>query len=160
MVSGNQHSFTLKSRGFTLIEFLITVGILLILLSLGPFITTGTLRDYQISQEANYLIDNLRLAQHLSLYQKDDSFFGIRFAKDKYFLIQKSSLQEQGEPFRAHSLPTNFQINGPSEIIFEKMTGKPLWQGVIGILEVNQKGVVFHRREIYINAEGNIETLQ
>ena len=160
MVFNCKRNPTLNQKGFTLIELLISVAILILIFSFGPFITIGALRDYQISQEADYLVSNLRLVQQLSLQQKNDSFFGIKFAKNTYSLFRTTSLEDEIEIFRSHPLPKGYQINGPKKVIFEKMTGKPLWNGIIGILEVTKDGVVLHKKEININPEGNIEVLQ
>jgi type II secretory pathway pseudopilin PulG len=159
MVFSGKLTKILKKGGITLIELLISVAILILILSFGPFVSVKTLRDYQISQEANYLVSNLRFLQYLSLYQKDDSSFGISFSEAKYSLFEKPS-DKDIEIFQSHPLPKGFKINGPKEIIFEKNTGKPLWNGTINILEITKGEVVFHKREISINPEGNVEILK
>jgi prepilin-type N-terminal cleavage/methylation domain-containing protein len=149
----------LRKKGFTLIELLISVSILILILSLSPFPQVSILRDYQISWEANYLEINLRDIQFASLYQKNDAFFGIKFSKDKYLLFEKNS-QGEIEIFKLHLLPKGFQISGPEQIIFEKGTGKPSWEGIIRILEITKEDIILHKREISINSEGNIEILK
>ena len=159
MVFTRQFTKILNKEGFTLIELLVSISILILILSLGSLANVGTLREYQISQETNYLVSNLRFLQYLSLYQKDDSSFGINLSNNQYTLFEKSS-GNKIEVFRAHSLPSGLEIVGPKGIIFEKDTGKPSWNGIINILDVTKKGAVFHKREININPEGNIEILQ
>ncbi|MCD5396359.1 MAG: prepilin-type N-terminal cleavage/methylation domain-containing protein [Candidatus Pacebacteria bacterium] len=160
MVFNNKSAFLSIDKGFTLIELLLAVALLILIFSFGPFVGVKTLRDYQISREANYLVNNLRFAQYLSLFQKNDSFFGIKFTEKGYSLIEKPSLDEEGEALRYHPLPRGFKINAPKEIIFQKSTGKPLWDGVVRIVEVTQEGVILHKREININSAGNIEVLK
>lgn len=159
MVFNGEPTQILKKRGFTLIELLISVAILSLLFSWGPFVNVSTFRDYQISQEADYLVNNLRFVQYLSLQQKDDSSFGIKFSGNEYSLFENLS-SGKTEFFRSHPLPKGFEISGPEEITFRKSTGKPSWNGDIRILETTKKGVVFHKREININSEGNIEILK
>ena len=159
MVFTRQFTKILNKEGFTLIELLVSISILILILSLGSLANVGTLREYQISQETNYLVSNLRFLQYLSFYQKDDSSFGINLSNNQYTLFEKSS-GNKIEVFRAHSLPNGLEIVGPKEISFEKDTGKPSWNGIINILDVTKQGAVFHKREININPQGNIEILQ
>jgi prepilin-type N-terminal cleavage/methylation domain-containing protein len=160
MVFNPQSAPILKKRGFTFIELLVSVAILILVLAFGPFIGTAIFRDYQTSQEANYLETNLRGGQLFSWGQKNDSSFGIRFFEDKYFLFEGSSFDKKTAILRSHPLPKGFKIEGPREIVFKKGTGKPSWDGIIRILEITKEGVILHKREIHINLEGNIETLK
>jgi len=144
-------------KGFTLIEVLISVALLIFIFSLGPFFNVSILREYQISQEADYLEDNLRLIQALSLFGKDDASFGIQFSSDKYSLFEKIS--GKIELFRSHLLPKGIIISGPEEIVFEKPSGKPSWSGILRIMEM-ENGVVFRKKEVEINSQGNIEILK
>ncbi len=161
MVFNHKFARVLKrGEGFTLIELIITVALLTIIFSLGPFLDVAVLRDFQISQEAGHLEGNLRGLQFLALHQKNDSAFGIKFSEDRYLLFEGPSFARKNEIFRIHLLPEGFIISGPEEIIFEKVTGKPSWEGVIRISETAKGGIVLHRREVSINFVGNIETLR
>lgn len=159
MVFDGKFTKSLNSEGLTLIEVLISISILILLFSSGPFISTKILKDYQISQESNYLVGNLRFLQYLSLYQKNDCSYGIKFLENKYLFLKKYPDGET-EAFKSHFLPQNLKIEGPSEIIFEKNTGKPSWSGIVRIIERTNEGIILQKREIDINSEGNIEILK
>lgn len=160
MVFDGQFTTSCQRKGFTLIELLISVALLLLLLSLGPFVNVSTLRDYQISQEADYLVSNLRHLQLLALFHSNDSHFGIQFTQNSYSLFIQTSPEEK-EVFRSRLLPKGFILSAPPQILFYKNTGKPSWSGIIAILEQNPKNkFIFHKKEIHINAQGNIEILQ
>jgi hypothetical protein len=106
------------------------------------------------------LESNLRLVQRLSLQQKNDSSFGIKFFENKYFLFERPSFEKKVEIFQAHQLPKDFKIEGPSEIVFEKATAKPSFVGIIRILLLDKENIVLNKREIDLNSVGNIEILK
>ena len=159
MVFNDKNAQTLTKKGFTLIELLIAVAILILILAWGPFTNLSTFRDYQVFQEADYLVSNLRFAQYLSLYQKNDASFGIEFSSNRYSLFERSSNGKIGF-IRSHSLPGGLKISGTKQIVFQKNTGKPSWSGIIRIQETTKGGIVFHKKAININSQGNIEILK
>lgn len=156
MVFDSQSSSNIK--GLSLIELLISLFLLFFLFSFGAFSTINILRDYQIIQETEKLITNLKFLQLFSLYQRKDSCYGIKFQNDKYSVFQK--VGEEREFLKVYILPSGFKIEGPEEIVFEKDSGKPSFEGIIRISEVNSQGVVLKKKEIEINSEGNIEILK
>ena len=121
------------TAGFTLIELVLTLGILSILAGIGIFSYANSYRVNLLNNSAEELAFLARLAQQESISQKGNNAWGIRFDNT-----------DSGSPFAAvfsgtyapanvkeyYSFPTQLQLSSPSAgnsvtVTFAKLTGLP-----------------------------------
>lgn len=143
-------------NGFTLIEVLIVIGIIIILSAA----TLPLYSNLQISSQLNdgnlLIIQTLRTAREKSLVGYNDSSHGVKFLSNSFILYQGSSYATRNSFYdRITELSPVLSISTTltnDEINFSKGLGEPNNIGTI-ILSHNSGG----EREIFINSLGKIE---
>lgn len=103
-----------RSRGFTLIEILVTIVIIGIVMSIGMLSLSLVGDDREIRKEAQRLVSLLQLAQDDALMQGRE--FGVEFMEGAYRFVEYDPASNQwAEPFlddslRTWQLPDNYEI--------------------------------------------------
>ena len=113
-------------RGFTFIEFLLTVGIVLALASLAsPFSGRFLLQD-AVAETADRLALSLRNAQGFSLSGKDSSRWGVMIDGNSIVLFRGPSFAGRDiSADRRIAIPQNVIVSGFSETVFDPVSGAP-----------------------------------
>lgn len=107
--------------GFTLIEFLIAVSIILLLGTLTSVFFSRFLLQSNVDQVANSLAEELHKAQTYSMANRGNSNWGVKFAANNITLFATSSaVFNENNPVN-----TNVAISGFTQVIFAKGTGVP-----------------------------------
>lgn len=138
-------------RGFTLFEILIVIGVMAILASLTLPFGFNFYKSQQLETQSQLVLQVLRLGQSKSIFQENDSSFGIYFANNSYALFQGSSWIGRNSLYdQSFNLPSIISLSGLQEVVFSKMEGLPNATGNI----VLNNGL--DSRTININALGRI----
>lgn len=124
---------TSGSRGFTIFEVLIVigVGIVLVLMTLPV-----SVRFYQLSiadETANDIVSVFRRAESSAMLGKYDRAFGVKFLPNQYVFFQGASyLSRIATEDQIFVLPSGSVLSGlPDEIMFTKQTGVPSATGTL-----------------------------
>ena len=122
------HRMVREAKGFTFIEFLISMGVLAILvtLMLASFSKARQVRDLSASTQT--VLSVLRLAQSKTLAGENDSAWGVHLESNKITLFQGDTFSSA--PFtQIYDLPLSIELvaialNGGSiDVIFKRVTG-------------------------------------
>lgn len=138
---------------FTLIDLLLAIAIFAIMASvtlpfLGMFQQTQSIGTYAQSIEAA-----LRDAELRAQNGQRGSMWGVSFQAHAYVLFAGSTYATHlPASDETHTVASSYTLSGPSEIDFQKVTGKPVSAGTI---VVSDPGV--GQESVTVNAEGGID---
>ncbi len=158
-VAHSRRGARLSSRGFTLIEMLVVLGISVILAT-GGFLSLWNLRKHQaLRLAAESMVAFLREAQSRSATQEGGVGWGVHFEnstdRDSYWLFSGSVIED---PVDKVALPATVGLDTPSdEVFFSKVSGLPDFPTIVKIKLLGDDSSV---RTITINAQGTIEQNQ
>jgi prepilin-type N-terminal cleavage/methylation domain-containing protein len=141
-------------KGFTLIELIVVVGIVVILIgaslfSYNSFFTIDVLRSVKLE-----VMDNLRLAESEAVGGKNDSAFGVYFETNRYTLYQGNFYSERvASQDVVFDLSSGVHLSNLSEINFAQKTGLPSAAGSLILTDasgdrtetifINQAGLIY-----------------
>lgn len=99
-----------SARGFTLIELIAVIAIILILVGIvAPRLSTS-FRNQRLDSDAKRLVSNLVLAQNYAIGQKDGHrYYGVTFYNAGYRIIP---YDDPSIPLPAVVVPSSINING------------------------------------------------
>lgn len=113
-------------KGFTLIEILLVVGILMILAILTLPITFDFYRSQQLNTHAQELTQTLRRAQLKAMSVESGSSFGVYLTDDNYTLFKGPSFASRDVQYdEVFDLPRIIAVSGIKEVVFSKFEGIP-----------------------------------
>ncbi|MEK7123342.1 MAG: type II secretion system protein [Patescibacteria group bacterium] len=147
----------IKNRGFTVIEVLVAVAIIVLITAIG----VGVFRNFKIENQLNSaaagVLSVIRLAQSKTLAGEASSQWGVHFQSDRYALFQ-GGIYNAADPNNVVSLlDPQIQISvialagGGSELIFNRLTGTTGQDGNVQISSVSDASRL---RTIYIESSG------
>ena len=144
----------IKKSGFTLVETVITLGIISLLVGLGMFFSFGFYESYLLETEKNVLASLLRKARAQSLNNLNQAKHGVYLdlLANRYLVFEGDSYASRNQALDevVYQGSKTIQISGSQEVIFEQLTGN-LSQNQEIILQ-NQKQAI----SIIINQQGGI----
>lgn len=150
------------SKGFTLIETLIAIAIIVILLAIS-IISISSYRDAKVVQTtANEIAFKLEEAKANSIAGKNSSAFGIHFTNNSYTYFQGNSYNLSDPNNITPSFPENYSIStnltgGATDIVFARLTGKP---NIYGSITVQKDNSASTTKTISIGVLGDISVVQ
>ena len=149
--------------GFTLVEVLVIVGILIVLIALSVPAFRFFQKESDLGNSAEEIINTLRLAQNKTLASEGGSQWGIYFENTttphQYILFKGSSYALRDISFdEIHKLPKSveiYQINlaGGKEVIFNRITGETSQAGNLGLRLISDTSKT---KTIYIENSGQV----
>lgn len=149
----------ISKNGFTLIEILLVMGVLIILMSMsiaGFRLFEGKTELKSYAQNA---LTILELARTKTLASKDASQYGVRFEQNKYILFKGDTYQEGADDNKVYQLPSRLKINkidltgGDNAVVFKRISGYASSSGAIEFGTINQSATT----TIAILPSGQIE---
>lgn len=149
-----------KNFGFTLVELLITVGILAVLMIMAVPAFQFFRGESELNETAEEIINTLRLAQNKTLASEGASNYGVHFEGDKFVLFKGTSYDPLAPDNDTHNLRKRLEIyeislaGGGSEIIFEKLIGTTSQSGSVSL---RLKADVSKIRTIYVENSGRVD---
>ncbi|KPJ57115.1 hypothetical protein AMJ49_02330 [Parcubacteria bacterium DG_74_2] len=115
-----------NGAGFTLLEILILVGIIIILTSFLLPVGLNFYKSQQLETQAQAVIQTLRRAQLKAIAIELDSSFGVYFTDDNYTLFKGDSYLTRDIQYdEIFDFPVTIKISGLSEFVFLKSQGIP-----------------------------------
>ena len=145
-------SFKKNKKGFSLVELIVVIGILILLIGVGDSVYSNFRTRNSLDVSVNSYVQSLRHAQTNSEQVQGDSVWGTAIFADKVVVFKgESYLARTSSSDQIISFPSEISVGGLSEIIFEKTTGSALNIGTTTL--TNSLGEV---RSIFINEKGTI----
>lgn len=144
-------SYSDRSRGFTLLELLLTVALISVLagFSLPVYRTLMTKNDLDIA--AVTVAQTARRAQVLSQAVDGDTSWGLKVQSGSIVIFKGTSYAARDTAFdETFDVPTSITPSGTTEYIFSKFTGFPQVTGTATLttsndtrtVTINEKGMV------------------
>ncbi len=119
----------IKNKGFTLIEILIVIG-LLVLLAAAALPVYGNFQvSAQLNENSSQIVQALRMAREKSMAGFNNSRHGVKFASDRYIIYQGESYDLRDSAYDREvilndSLSISTSLNN-NEINFGQDLGRP-----------------------------------
>lgn len=149
-------------KGFSMIELVISFGILVIIGSVGLLIVQNLRVQQTLNFEADKLIQTLREAQQNSIGELNLSVWGVHIdnvagGNDKYTIFYAASIGAASTTYRTVFLPSSLDFVAPAsgsstEVVFLKSTGVPQTAATLTLQSLSGAGSV----DIKILGNGNI----
>jgi type II secretory pathway pseudopilin PulG/sugar lactone lactonase YvrE len=142
--------FFKNNKGLTLIELLITMGIVIILAGIGASSYFGYQTQQSVDAVASELLANLRDVQQKAISQDQGSAWGVRINAvsddNDYYEIFYGNNYVSGTVSSRVTLPSDVEFLVPAqsntmEILFAKSTGLPASDYVITIASIRDSSV-------------------
>jgi prepilin-type N-terminal cleavage/methylation domain-containing protein len=122
-------------RGFTIIEIIISIGILSIMGSFGLFIGLDFYRNYRLAEERDLVVSLLQRARNLAQENIGNLPHGIYFGANEYVLFEGlayNPINPLNEKFDI-GLGVGHSVN-QNEIVFSKLSGNANFSGNINLV--------------------------
>jgi len=149
----------IKNLSFTLVELLITVGILAVLMTMAVPAFQFFRGESELNETAEEIINILRLSQNKTLASERASNYGVYFESDKFVLFKGVSYDPLAPDNDIHNLRKRLEIyeislaGGGSEIVFDKLVGTT---SQFGSTSLRLKTDASKTRTIYIENSGQV----
>ena len=138
--------------GFTLIEFMLVIALLVLVLGISAPVYEIFVRRNGLDIATLTVVQSLRRAQLLSEAVADDSSWGVFLQPESITLFSGASYQLRDPDFdESFDLPASVTLSEVDEVVFAKQSGQPQTIGSI-VLTLN----AYETRTITINAEGTV----
>lgn len=113
-----------KTKGFTLIEILITLAIILSLAGTGFIFGLQQYRFYVLQYETDNIISMLRSARSRAMNNINDSNHGVYLNGNDYIVFQGNSYDSRNTAYdETLQKSPIINITGQTEIVFKKLRG-------------------------------------
>lgn len=140
------------SNGFTLLEILLSVGLITILAGLSMPVAQRFQVQNDVLIASTTIAQNMRRAQIESQAVNGDSTWGIKIQSGSVVVFQGTNYASRVTTYdETFDLPTSITPTGLGEVVFAKMTGLPTTTGTVTLTD--NAGVV---KTIVINSMGNV----
>lgn len=140
------------STGFTLLEVLLSVGLITILAGLSMPVAQRFQVQNDMTIASTTIAQNLRRAQLESQAVDGDSTWGVKIQSGSIVMFQGASYASRIATYdELFDLPTSITPSGLGEVVFAKMTGLPQSTGTVTLTD--NAGVV---KAIVVNSKGTI----
>jgi len=154
----DKHSRLKNSKGFTLIEMLIVIGILGVLASMSLFLGINNYRGDAFRSEVNSLGITLQTARADALNNINQKKHGVAMHPGGYdgYIVFEGDSYASADHSRDKDIKANYGVTfgplSPTEIVFEQLSGNANFDGDITLYDPERNMTT----AISINHEGKI----
>lgn len=142
----------MNARGFTLIEMMLSVGIITLIAGMSLPVYGAFQARNEIDIAAQGIVEALRRAQMYSRGMQNDSQWGIEVQSTAVTLFKGGVFASRDSTYdEATTIPAAITVGGLTEILFTKLTGMPATTGNITLSNANGD-----TRTVTINAKGMV----
>ncbi|MEN9582419.1 MAG: hypothetical protein RL641_373 [Candidatus Parcubacteria bacterium] len=139
-------------KAFTLLEVLIVMAIVGIMAAATLPYTAKSYKHYIKTVETKNLISVLRRAQSMAMANTLESNYGVKISSTSAILFKGTSYATHDAQYdENYPISSTVTISAPSEIVFEKISGRPATTATITITSDNKT------QKIIVGREGNID---
>ncbi len=139
-------------KGFTLIEMLLSVAVIVAITGISiPIYESFQVRN-ELDIAAVSIVQSLRRAEALAQSSSGDASWGVHIVSGSVTLFKGSSYATRDATLdEIFTIPTSIVPSGVSDIVFDRLTGFPQSTGTITLtsnrgearnMTINQKGMV------------------
>lgn len=147
------NKFQPKRQGFTLIEIMLVVVLVVIIGSASAPVYQSFQVKNNLSVSANIIIQALRRAQVLSQSGEGDSVWGVHIANGGAILFKGASFSGRDVAFdEVSEISSNITPTGISDVVYSKLLGVPQATGSIILTTLNNDA-----KTITLNEKGTLE---
>lgn len=141
----------LTQRGFTTVEILLVVGIMVMITAITTPIYASLNNNNQLDSAANILVQDLYQAQTYSRNHAQDSSWGVAINGQVITLFSGTSYATRNTGSDVvYTVPSSIQLTGSTQIVYSKLYGLPTSTASFGLttkgktmtVAVNSKGMV------------------
>jgi len=137
-------------RGFTLVETVLSLALLLILVGIMAPVTLPLLRENDLDVAVTHTVEGLRRAQTLSQAGVGDSAWGVKMLTSSITVFKGNSYASRISGYdEVTTFSPQVTTTGLNEIVFSRLYGMPNATGIITITSYDN---VHH--QITINSQG------
>lgn len=116
----------MKSTGFSLIELILVISLVLLLATLGTSFAARFLTQNAVLNATDQLIGNFRKVQINAMMGKQNSNWGVNYASNTITLYKGNTFSTRNPVFdEKFSVNSNVSISGFSDDNFSRITGLP-----------------------------------
>lgn len=121
-----------QRRGFTLIEVMVSLGLLTVLGAIGLIMGLDFFRGYEFRYSQDSLVSILEKARSAAMANVNETAHGVAIASGSYTLFEGLSYASRNvardQEFRVESA---IMFSGPTEIVFDQLSGRVDFPGTI-----------------------------
>ena len=146
-------------RGFTLIEALTIVGILIVLIAVSIPAFRFFQKESDLNNSVEEALNTLRLAQNKTIASEGASQYGVHFEAGKCVLFKGTTYNPSASDNEIHNLPQSVEIDkvelagGGQEVVFARVTGTT---NQFGKVYFQLKTDISKTKTIYIENSGQV----
>lgn len=137
-------------RGFTLVELILSVGILSMLAGLSLPLYASFYNRTNLDSTADQVAHALRRAQGFSRSANGDTTWGVRLQSGSVVVFKGASYAARDVDYDETISLNNITPSGVSEVVFTKLYGAPSATGTVTLTETT----INESRAIQLNAKG------
>lgn len=152
-------------KGFTLIEILVIIGIMVILVALAIPSYRFFQKESDLNNSAEEIINTLRLAQNKTLASEEASKYGVYFdavsTPNQYTLFKGENYASRDSSFdEIHKLSSFLEIyeislaGGEPEVVFDRISGTT---SQFGSISIGLKDNPAKTKTIYVENSGRVD---
>ena len=142
---------TCTNKGFTLIEILITLGIFVILASLGLYVSLDSYRSYTFSSERDALVSLLLKARNQSMNNIDELPHGVHIGSQSFTLFEGVTYSVSNPKNNIIARNAAISVNGLTDVNFSQLSGDPSLIGSITLSYGARTAIISIENEGRIN---------
>lgn len=151
----------LSSKGFTLIEMIIVVGILAILLTLSFAAIQLFTGQVNLDTSSQQVLSTLQLARNRTLSSTGEMQHGVHFETSKYVLFEGStydSMDPDNKEFNLSAVEIyEININGGDDVVYDRIRGTTSNNGNVKIRLTADNTKT---ETILVNSSGSVSLLE
>lgn len=151
-----------RNKGFTLVEILVALALLVIIFSFGLFISFDFYKSYAFGAEKSIIVSVLQKARSQSLNNINQAKHGVRFEKSpglKYIIFEGSSYDPNNSNNITIGSSFGISITNPVlsfEVVFDQLSGNCITSNCSTSLLIITVSDGTKSYDITLNSEGRI----